>query len=271
MKTILNKQITAFFFTAFLLVTSSCAQLNYMRLAQNDFTAAADLSNQALMQNELTAGISPQMQAYNLYRSSYGHITKALGKKSALEADGLLGSAYTIKALCEWKMKYYDQAKESKQLAIAELRKTPELERDLAVMIALDGLIEIEKATDAIRTQSLFLDEPLEARKPKLEEAYRAKMMKNGRSSLLEAVELIQKAKSQAGDGAQVKQYLLVSQLAAVRTWKKSLDTFLRGTELYKTETALFKEQKAVYKKELKELAGEDSPVYAYWDERLPD
>lgn len=140
-----------------LLSGPGCAHLIYLDQAQSSFNTAATLENAARFkgaqatdwdaetrtaQQELTN--SPELY----YTLAYGQVRKALQRESELKKNGVLSSAYTIQALCEWKLGNHVRAEESAKNSLRAMKADGQtrLPRDEAMMTALPGLMKTDKA-----------------------------------------------------------------------------------------------------------------------------
>ncbi|MEL7122193.1 MAG: hypothetical protein AAFO07_22280 [Bacteroidota bacterium] len=233
-----------------LALLSSCAQLNYLDRAQDSFSKGAEIENRQLfgvnlnsdpgaagnisdaVQQELTS-ISPRFY----YSQAYAEIQKAVQKAPQLQKDDLLGNALSIKALCEWKLKYYGKARTSagEALVAFSASEVPS-PRDQAVMIALDGFIENDMAYNALGELETKIDNAISDRSPTQLEAmklfddiksfYKQNIIsENGNAKIEKAIELIQKAKDQLSATHSLQSYLIMSQLACVKNWSDALNT----------------------------------------------
>ncbi len=127
-----------------LLVLTACAGFKELQNAQNQFSRAATI--------ELTHQFDPQNISLddpdNWYQLAYSNVKKALQNSTSLERDSLLGLAYSLKALCEWKLKKYELVEISRKAALNRIH-TPN--RNYALMTALPDLITIDQTATALR------------------------------------------------------------------------------------------------------------------------
>ena len=126
-------------FLIILVFTNACGTINLVSEAQDDFNKAARNENATKFDSE-TLGL---LQVGDSYDSAYMKINEALKKEGQLKNDGLLGTAYTLKALCEWKLGNYTLALTTRDLALKELSGQP---RDEVIMKALPALIKTDQA-----------------------------------------------------------------------------------------------------------------------------
>lgn len=234
---------------------------------------------------EALTSLSPS----SYYNIAYAEVKEALKKSGKLEQDSLMGNAYTLQALCEWKLKRYNQAVISSRKAIGYFDTYEKaglfMPRDKAVMKALTGLVEIDRVNDTIFSHfskaqiSLadakdfylkFVHHPDEAVKANLESA----------------VNTIEKAKEEAKTGHEVQVYFLLCQLSAHKVWSDSYN-FLKNALKSDEETPaavklpildFLDEEEKIYlakKSEYLELLakklprGKEDSVYGYWEKIL--
>ncbi|MEM1136000.1 MAG: hypothetical protein AAGI07_09180 [Bacteroidota bacterium] len=195
----------------FLLFFSSCAPyLNDYSSAQASFNEAAEMDNALKMQTNIESFadlISPESKVKIKYLNALSAINKVInGNQAKLQQDGLLASAYTIKALCEWKLKDYVESEATARKGISALAKAKQdrkafTPRDSAILMAIPGLIKADQAAEMVKA-------PVAARN------YQAIEQKvNGGITDLDAA-----LKNVAG-GHPVRKYLLASKLAILESW----------------------------------------------------
>lgn len=124
----------------------SCSALRYLDEAQDAFSRGAEIENQANLTSAGASAVIVPTSTY--YQQALESVEKALGNETALSSVDLLGSAYILKGLCQWKTGHFEEAKETAEKA----RKTFEgyaargiyQDRDYALSYALAGLVEID-------------------------------------------------------------------------------------------------------------------------------
>jgi hypothetical protein len=137
-------------------VTVGCASVNRLREAQDSFNQAAAAENTLRFDslNPLQGGGSDTAATWSTSRNGYASALLSLEQidnndKNQLRADGLWGSALTLKALSQWRLGLFPKA-----LATAsEAQKNSGDQiypRDRAVLVALPGLIKTDQAYDKI-------------------------------------------------------------------------------------------------------------------------
>lgn len=232
-----------------LLALSACAQLVHFDTAQSSFSKGAELENRQLFagnilddsEKSFNVSRSVQQEMTDLtpefyYARAYASIQDALKRKGALKKDGLLGNAMALKALCEWKLKKYGEARLTAQQAkIMFLTDSIPSVRDRAVMTALEGFIEndmvyneigrIEKqisqkltetALSGVETAELYED---------IEVFYKTYIRSDKNTSrLLNGLKIIQKAKDDAPFNHPIQPYLTMSQLVCMKNWSDAVN-----------------------------------------------
>jgi len=134
----------------FLLLTA-CGGFKELQNAQDHFSKAATIELQNQFDPQNITFVDPD----NWYQLAYSNVKKALQNTPSLERDSLLGMAYSLKALCEWKLQKYQLAEISRKAALNRI-KTPN--RNYALMTALPDLIKIDATTTALKQTFLRID-----------------------------------------------------------------------------------------------------------------
>jgi hypothetical protein len=189
-----------------------CASINYLREAQDAFNQAA--AAESTLRFESTSPVdgnaSATAAAWSSARNGYTSALLSLEKLDAedqrrLRADGLWGTALTLKALSQWRLGLFDKA-----LVTADEARTTASDqvypRDQALLLALPGLIKTDQAYDKILRQ-----------RP-LAEVEALLIGSNGAVANLEA------ARASVDRDHPVNLYLLQSQLAAYRNFMVAKD-----------------------------------------------
>ncbi len=135
----------ALFILAIFLLSGCVSHVQELRQAQDQFNMAASLENQMKLDpRNIDASAVGSVTAS--YRLSLTMISDLIDKKKGdLEKDSLLGVAYTLKALTEWRLGDYSSARTT----AASGRQLPEgslFPRDRALLDALPGLIKNDQA-----------------------------------------------------------------------------------------------------------------------------
>ena len=160
-----------FFLLSILIFFSSCTHLLHLDRAQSAFNQGATIENSqrfgmSKLENSNAAQINQAVEKdltstspEFYYTIANAEIDKAIAKKGQLKNDNVLGSAYTLKALCEWKLDQYTDAVNTANLALTELESSNvNLPRDKAVMTALRGLVANDIAFDSLGALKVHLD-----------------------------------------------------------------------------------------------------------------
>lgn len=207
-----------------IILLSGCSHLLYLDSAMNHFNQGATLENQLRFQPDIGTSASP----YMYYTMAYSDLNKALDKQiDDLRKDQVLGSAYTVKALCEWKLKMYDKALISADKAESEyieMQKNSgiKMPRDMALMEALPALMEIEKAKDSLFDFRKKGEIPLEAtRQYYLDSIFNPD---ESMAVLEQAVQSLGLIQEKTASNEDLSAYFLQSQLAGLKTWSDAID-----------------------------------------------
>ena len=276
-------RLTALLVLAGLSLFSACISIRHLDHAQDNFNRGAALENQLRFNPQTEVLTSPSLY----YNSAYSDVNKALQKKDDLKKDDLLANALAIKALCEWRLKMYDEAKKSADSAMEQIlgleRKGIRLPRDKTLMEALPSLIAVEQAHQSLYAlQKPALASLAAARDHYTTEIYNADPAKEAK--LEEVLKKIEAIRAKVTDIEDLSLYLVQSELTALKTWSDALD-FLRQSankdaslsDSAKKEAREFcSKQRSDFldpqKKELiEELSkllpqGTDDPLVKYWD-----
>ncbi|NAS30670.1 hypothetical protein GTQ40_06780 [Flavobacteriaceae bacterium R38] len=143
MKQTIYRSINRILLIIFLVTLVSCKHIQLVTQAQDNFNKAANIENELALEIDY-ADISKFSNASINYEIAYNLSSKALkNHKNRLKKDGLLGTAYSIKALSAWKLGEFNKADALSKEALEELSNQP---RDIALMKAIPGLIKAEQA-----------------------------------------------------------------------------------------------------------------------------
>jgi len=244
-------QIFAIIFIA--IAGTGCAGLKDYQKAQNSFNQGATLEmniRAKSVSTELPASPDlermfpaatppdPSSRPEAYYNGAYAQVNKALTKSSKLKSNDVLGEALTIKSLCEWKLKKYNEACETAKSAAAELDMEQETAaRDKVLMAALSGLVAIDLAHDTIvKMRKLLLDTAENPDRMSPEQAlalYEQSKMhfeefvfsrQISRNSIWQGIQTLDDAKMKGESTHPIQRYLLLSQLAGLKNWTDALD-----------------------------------------------
>ena len=249
-------RLLLFFFVAGTL--SGCSYLKEFQAAQDSFNVAAEMDNLSKFSPNSSANVGNLPVTVGGARASYSlayeHISKILndGNKAKLRKDGLLGTALTIKALCEWKLKM-DGATATASEALEVLKADSSVQaRDLAVLTALPGLIKADQAYAFTQVR------------PKKEFA----MIKK---SIISAREDFKNAKRSVDSRHNVQTYLIMSELALFSTWNVAASR-IDDRDERKAERATLREEAIDLIDNLSDrlrFDPEGENVIAYWKDLL--
>lgn len=236
------------------------------------------------------------------FDKAYEKINMALKSKASLKKNNLLGNTYAIKALVEWQKEKYTEADETALNAANVLENSDhsgyESTRDLTIMKAMPGLIAIDIVYD---TSLNFIQHNDDRRqvfrqfsgeessnffKNELQAHYKKYIAgeSTGPYSIQKALNYIQNAKQHAGEYKKLKQYLVLCQLAAHKTWKTTLISSENSAKLahlvpgrgpvdvwFKAVWADYKRSRTEHLKMLEDMlpAGNQDNIYRYFEEIL--
>ena len=202
-----------FLFLALLFTVAGigCAQVNHLREAQDAFNQAAHAEN-ALRFNPV-----PNTEAASLSaaaRTGYASVLVSLDRLdpqeiSRLKGDKLWGNVLALKALTQWRLRLYPQAKKTVtaalQLPVDELHP-----RDRTLMTALPALIRIDQVHHFISLRE----------RNENEEISKNDFDANIRTPLLNATSILDEARRLVAPDEPIQIYLIQAQLAAYRNLK---------------------------------------------------
>ncbi len=233
-------------------LTAGCTAVNHLRDAQEAFNQGAEAENAQRL-----AGSSPKeaLASLTAVRTSYASALLSLDKlsdsdKKSLREDGLLGTALTLRALCQWRLSFYDKALATAAEATSSV---PEqiYPRDHALLLALPGLIKTDQAYDKILRKESFDD---------------VKQLLVGSNG---AVANLQTARGAVGRDHPVQSYLIQAQLAAYRNYVVAVDTFQNHAPVLSDDPARGEAQKQLQElNDLLKLSSDDAQRKAlvqYW------
>ena len=276
------------FFALVLFVVQGCASLVSIDKAQDLFSKGAEIENKQTFNFQNLDPISPA----SYYNLAYTEVKGAIAADEAkLKQDGILANAYTLKALCEWKLKNYTQARISSDKAYKLFEESESqgifMPRDKALMGALDGLILTDMVND-----SIMLLNQMKALGIDLEKAMRFYTQnisdpdadKEGRME--QAVTIIGENKAKVTNIPAMNNYFLMCQLASMKVWSDGMDYLDNALinnqnapeNLRVSVNQLLDKDNQVYKEKRDALLGaletlfegqEDQSMYLYWKKLL--
>ena len=218
----------------------------------------------------------------------------ALKAKRQLSKNLALGNTYAIQALSLWRLGKYKQAKEVAALAIPLLEKTDNDEsdvRDLAMMQALPGLINIDESYAALQ-KIRDLGKNLDDTEDEEEGMELYKQIKelfinyytsdiNGAPSVMRGLSIIEQAIDDMGQESAISRYLRNAQLAGIDNWGDAfLIVFLSSRRIDDSSEELqwIVEERETYKELIKTYFakleaslpnGKANKLYRYWVQML--
>ena len=147
---LIKYQILVAIFVLSACFASGCSYISKYSKAQDYFNAAAQADMGRRFNPDPNINSKNELIASNQINSNYAlaykSITELIEKnKNKLKKDRLLGNALTIKAMSEWKLGNYVIARKTAVEALKE-NKDQLFPRDLALMTAMPGLIKTDQA-----------------------------------------------------------------------------------------------------------------------------
>lgn len=266
-----------------LLLLSSCAHLMHLDRAQSTFNQGAELENKLKFSPQSEVAASPE----SFYAMAYAEVKNALKQEGQLKEDQLLGNAYTIKALCEWKLKKYDDAVKTADDAVGTFlqmeSKGIRMPRDKAVMEALPFIIQIDKS----REHFLDLPPPEKSSFADAQSHYLAVIADpdslDKAGTLIHAINKLENARQNVKHNYELSTYFLLTELAALKAWSDCngylSDCIAKGkafsnTDERKKAVKFFTDQDKAFVTKKDSLLidlgkilpdGEENVLYKYW------
>lgn len=224
------------------------------------------------------------------YQDAMKELGAALKGESQLKKIDVLDNALAIKALTQWRQGSYEDAKATALEALPLLEQDNGDEndfRDLAMMEALPGLINVDQAYNALQNTNELAEQLSNAvdaeEKAMLYEKIKQNFLdfgnseEDGASSVARALTLIQRAYDKVPDEGSLRLYLLNSQLAGLDSWGDlRAETFkaARRSNIGTEELAWLDQERMKYddmvinylaKLEVMMPDGEESKLYRFW------
>ncbi len=206
--------LVALIFTVSLI---GCAEFNHLREAQDAFDQAAHGEN-ALRFNPVPNSEAASLSA--AARTGYASVLVSLDRLDSqeirrLKEDKLWGNVLTLKALAQWRLRLYPQAKKTANAAL-ELPVDELHPRDRTLLTALPALIRIDQAHHFISLKEI----------KEKEEMSKNDFDVNIRTPLLNASTILDEARRLVAPDEPVQIYLIQAQLAAYRNLKMGYRKF---------------------------------------------
>lgn len=210
------------------------SHITELREAQKEFNQAASLENQLRLAPFRSDAVIIKGQADASYLLSLKILDNLLEKKKdALVQDRLIGTAYTLKALAEWRLKRYSDALETAN-TVTENHKDSLFPRDRALIKALRGLIKNDQAYIHMMKRDYSYEKILYL--------------------LRDAINDIQDAIAITPSEHDLRVYFIISELAVLKNWKD-----LRGEPGYSS----LRPEGFDFRKELKKWCEAAEPVWS--------
>lgn len=192
-----------------LVFLSSCSTVlrvehaSKLQEAQDLFNEASEMEN-ALKTEAITEGFMPLDNRIDAtYRTSHAMVSSLIREqRAAMTTDNILGTAYTLKALIEWRLEDYSSALHTvREVDSLNVNIFP---RDEALLSALPSLISNDTAKQLMDSRSENLDTV-------------ATLLNESINGLHALTDTIPSMNS-------MRLYFLTSQLAALKNWNDLLD-----------------------------------------------
>jgi tetratricopeptide (TPR) repeat protein len=257
--------------------TTGCASqyLSNYQTAQEAFNRAAAASNQVLLNPENALTTSPESE----YRTARAFIMKAMGDspnssqedhgKTKLASDGLLLTAYNIRALSEWKLGMYNAALQTASACRQTFANDASIrqQRDYVVMEVMQALIY----NDSIASYIKKIDVNRGVQEPSSEDLNYLKM-------LAKSMDIVKEQRLALEAENPLQSYLCITQLSIAKNWKNlvfSLTQQMKRQQSDKLSTWNndWKEQRQKLNEELQQvfadlksnLPEQSSGIYDIW------
>lgn len=269
-----------------LAITLPGCAMRHLDRAQKAFNEGAAIENQQRFAPQSDVFVSPVLS----YAVAYQHVSKAVKKRSQLSKNNLEGNALALKALCEWKLNNFQASKVSARNALQALTTLEKetgirMSRDETLMRALPNILVL----DQVRSD-LFSFHKGAVNFAAAKQQYQEQVYHNAEdieANLEEALNHLRDREPTAGISTEMETYLVLVQLAGLKTWAKGID-FLRESitedrslsdEGRRAATDFFLQErqqhlaprKALLLAELSALlpGGASHELYQFWDSAL--
>jgi len=272
------------------------------RFPPEDATSGAELPNDFIFFDDLykaSGQVNATMAFSKYYQKALEAANTALKGESQLKKHNMLDNTYAIKALTQWRQGNYEEANTLASQAEPLLSKDNGGEddvRDLAMMQALPGLINIEKAYLTLADSKKAMDNLAEISNQGPEERHAAyNKVKaiyeksvtddtDGAASISRGLALIQRAIDNVDNNDAIVLYLRNAQLASMDTWGDMLvNVFttsrrLSVSQFAPNEATWISDERQEYEKLMNDYmsnlaeelpGGEDNKLYLYWKKVL--
>lgn len=245
-----------------LILVSACGGFKELQSAQDQFSRAASIE----LNNQFDPKNVTLENPDNWYQLAYSNVKKALQNTSSLERDSLLGMAYSLKALCEWKLQKYNSAEISRKAALNRIHNP---NRNFALMTALPDLITIDATAEALRQTFPSIH-------PKGDQII---LFFQEHFPQINHWPLIKSAIRQTQDEKATQIYLIQAQLTGLKGWSDALDGLKQYMDAGNSYPAVLRE---IFAKQYQQYLEEKSQalnllksdpslreIYTYWNTLL--
>lgn len=272
------------------------------RFPAEDAESGAELPGDFMFFDDLYATsktADPSKAFTDYYKEALDYANTALKGASQLKKNKMLDNAYAIKALILWRQTEFDAAKTTASEAEPLLSHDSGQEndvRDLAMMQALPGLINVEKAYQALERSKAIVANlgPLsiqgaderQAAYEEIKGLYQDFVISetDGATSIKRGLDIIDRAIDNVDDNSAIVLYLKNAQLAGLDTWGDVLaNVFIASRRLSVSEFApdagtWVSTEREKYELEMNNTllelskllsSGENHKLYKYWKKTL--
>ncbi len=195
---LVGRLILILLFCCLIGVSGCVSHIHKLRVAQDQFSKAAYMDNLSKL-GDPKAALLAEGDATSSYTMAMQIVSDLIkNHKGSLEKDKLLGTAYTIKAMSEWRLGEFPNAMETVSLALDTPGQSI-FPRDRTLLEALRGLIKNDQAFSHMMRRNY----PYSRTKTLLKDA-----LSNLKSALMKAPK-----------GSKIRLYILVSELAVLKNW----------------------------------------------------
>jgi len=190
---------SGFLILVFVLLLSGCvSHIQTLRDAQEEFNRAASLEN-ALKMDPRQGDVATLGNIHASYRLSLKILSDLIVEnRTDLEKDNLIGVAYTLKALTEWRLGEYQAALGTVRV-VKDYPDNTLLPRDKAMAEALRGLIKNDQAYAHMVARNYSYGDI--------------------KTLLNESLGDMDKGLAVPGAGENLRLYLLMAKLSALKNW----------------------------------------------------
>ena len=216
-----------------LLFLGSCgvnSYLNNFKSAQQAFNRAATLSNQTMADPELAFTHSPTgeyqtARLYSMYAmgESSPNDRKAKHDKTDLAKDGLLLTAYNIRAMSEWKLGMYSEALATARACRLSFENDPSVreQRDYIVMKVMEALVY----NDSIQVYIDRMERDQAKKEPSNTEMKYLGLLGT-------SMDIVKEQRGRLAEDHPIQRYLCITQLSIAKNWKDLVSVLKRQMKL---------------------------------------